>query len=250
MNNHYTYVYLDPRKPGIWVTSEITFNFEPFYIGEGKNGRAFQHLKDKSGSSKSNKIQKLLSNGLVPIIIKVKEGISGDEALALEASLIRQIGTIADIETVSRGPLLNLKIQDGKKHIVSEETKQLKSRIMKGRPRTSETVAKWRESFEKNKSPESRKRRSDAQRNPNPERRAKISQGQRGRVTSAETKIKLSATTTIKNSKSWKIIFENGVEETVVNLKSWCASNDLKYGSVKHTAKSGKYYKGIQVKYY
>ena len=45
MNNYYVYVYLDPRKQGIYKYDNFEFNYEPFYIGKGKNNRCNRHLK-------------------------------------------------------------------------------------------------------------------------------------------------------------------------------------------------------------
>ena len=61
----YVYVYLDPRKPGryLYGDQQVTYLFEPFYVGKGKNNRLNEHLdclkktKDKKRSYKSNKIR-------------------------------------------------------------------------------------------------------------------------------------------------------------------------------------------------
>ena len=53
MNNiYYTYVYLDTRKSGFYSYSGLNnerfvFNYEPFYIGKGKNNRFKDHLLDE-----------------------------------------------------------------------------------------------------------------------------------------------------------------------------------------------------------
>lgn len=36
MEDFYVYVYLDPRKIGIFCYDDLKFGYEPFYIGKGK----------------------------------------------------------------------------------------------------------------------------------------------------------------------------------------------------------------------
>jgi hypothetical protein len=43
---YYVYVLLDPRKEGSFNYNGFSFNYEPFYVGFGKNDRDMQHIKD------------------------------------------------------------------------------------------------------------------------------------------------------------------------------------------------------------
>jgi len=107
----YVYVYLDPRKPGIYqYHNKIRFDHEPIYVGKGSNGQYLRHLNEAKGSDKSHthnpyklrKIKKILKAGLEPIIIKYKENIFESSALRLESMLIKLIGRD------KIGPLTNL----------------------------------------------------------------------------------------------------------------------------------------------
>lgn len=104
MNVYYVYVYLDPRKPGIFKYDEFEFEFEPFYVGKGTKSRLLRHLKnEKTNPIKVNKIRKIKSLGLEPIIIKIKDNISNEESLEVEVRLIKSIGRSCKKE----GPLTN-----------------------------------------------------------------------------------------------------------------------------------------------
>jgi len=119
-NDFYVYVYLDPRKPGIFIYDDYVFEYEPFYIGKGKNKRLLRHLKDNVNSYKKNKISKIISCGLEPIIKKVKENLNEKLAFSLEIDLISLIGRVDN-----GGVLVNMSDggegQSGFKH--SQETK-------------------------------------------------------------------------------------------------------------------------------
>jgi hypothetical protein len=104
MNVYYVYVYLDPRKPGKFVYDEFEFDFEPFYIGKGTRSRLLRHLKNENiNPIKVNKIKKIRSVGLEPIVKKIIENISNDESLKIEKRLIKSIGRYCKNE----GPLTN-----------------------------------------------------------------------------------------------------------------------------------------------
>lgn len=84
MNNSYVYMLIDPR------------NNLPFYVGKGVGNRCYFHLDEakyytKRKSLKLNKIRKLTSLGLAPIITKVEENVSDEKAIDLECLLISEI---------------------------------------------------------------------------------------------------------------------------------------------------------------
>lgn len=108
-NNYYVYMYTDPRTN------------EPFYVGLSKNEkRMFDHLNEakksviSSNLHKYNKIKKILSCGSQPIIQKIDENLTKEEACELEIFLISFIGR----SDLRKGSLTNL--TDG-----GEGTKQL-----------------------------------------------------------------------------------------------------------------------------
>lgn len=103
----YVYVYLDPRKKGIFNYGEFSFTHEPIYIGKGVRSRINQHLLRINEGKTSlfyNKLRKILNEGFEPIRFKLIENISEEESLLFEKNLISLIGRI-DIET---GPLCNM----------------------------------------------------------------------------------------------------------------------------------------------
>ncbi len=105
---YYVYIYLDPRKQGQWKFEDKIFDFEPFYVGEGKGQRFLDHLRVRSLNSKSlknHKIKKIMKEtGLNPTIVKIQENLTKQEALALEIKSIKHFGRL-DLGT---GILTNL----------------------------------------------------------------------------------------------------------------------------------------------
>jgi len=135
----YAYVYLDPRKPGQFEyhndKNSIVFDFEPFYVGEGKDYRLNSHLNRAKkcnyyiqGDYKHNKIVKLLEMGLEPIIIKLKENLTKQQGLDYEEILTHLIRLIEE-----GGPLTNLQHGGGKGYNKSKETKEKLSKAQKKR---------------------------------------------------------------------------------------------------------------------
>lgn len=92
---YYVYEYVDPR------------NNQPFYIGKGKGNRFNHHIKnlnDNYNLHKTNKIKKILSENLKPIINIISSGLTETEAFEMENSLIMEFGRV-DNKT---GCLVNL----------------------------------------------------------------------------------------------------------------------------------------------
>lgn len=145
MQDHYVYVYLDPRKEGDFKYDEFEFPFEPFYVGVSKNdGRQINHLayakkylKDgivPRSKRKVFKIASILKSGMTPVVTMFKDDLTEKEAYKMEVKMIDRIGR-ANFNT---GPLLNVlvggQIVDGK--LISELLKgrtdinQYKNRIV------------------------------------------------------------------------------------------------------------------------
>lgn len=118
---YYLYVYLDPRKPGLYQYNNIEFDHEPIYVGKGKNNRYKHHIKDafnpnSKNSLKSNKLKKIIKEVSLTkkeytnkYIIKIYESTNEEKILDLEKEYIETIGTINEVYGVlKRGPLTNL----------------------------------------------------------------------------------------------------------------------------------------------
>lgn len=146
----YVYVYLDSRKPGNYNYGKFSFDFEPFYIGKGKNFRMFKHLKEKSNERNINtykylKIQKIRNEtGKDPIILKVFENLLEQKALDIEEEMILTIGR----KCINTGPLANIQ-ESGKQNSFFEHTEKTKKLIsvknkgkLKGISRSKEVIDK------------------------------------------------------------------------------------------------------------
>ncbi|MEO6303839.1 MAG: hypothetical protein ABIP51_11775 [Bacteroidia bacterium] len=112
MKEYYVYVYLDPRKPGKFTYDglDVSFLFEPFYIGKGFKKRYHSHLTTALKNKKSfnniltNKIKKILSENLNPFIEKIKIELDEKSSYKFEKEIIKIIGKKIN----NTGSLLNI----------------------------------------------------------------------------------------------------------------------------------------------
>ena len=79
-NDYYVYVYIDPR------------NLEEFYYGKGRGSRKEIHLFDQGDSEKAKRIRDIQREGLAPDIRVIAAGLSEQEALLVETTLIWKLG--------------------------------------------------------------------------------------------------------------------------------------------------------------
>jgi uncharacterized protein len=75
-DDFYVYVYIDPR------------NFESFYYGKGRGSRQFSHLLDTKECDKTVRINEIRKQGEEPIIRVVAKGLTEEQALLVEKTLI------------------------------------------------------------------------------------------------------------------------------------------------------------------
>jgi hypothetical protein len=134
---YYVYVYLDPRKPGKYEYFDqgigISFDYEPFYIGEGQKDRMHKHLDEAKNNNfekvknlnkyKIRKIRKIWKHNLKPIIYKIFEFENEQDALNVE----RTLGFLIGRYDQRRGSLTN-QVDCGKKttHPSEESLKKTK----------------------------------------------------------------------------------------------------------------------------
>ena len=112
--NCYTYIYLDPRKPGKYSYNNLnlSFLFEPFYVGKGRGYRIDEHLSAKIKNSKqwdknyekAKIIYDIFECGLEPIRFKTDLFKSKKKQQKREYELIKKIGR----KKYNLGPLTNI----------------------------------------------------------------------------------------------------------------------------------------------
>jgi len=167
MDNYYVYQLVDPRTG------------KPFYVGEGKDQRAWSHQKFKSGCHNPHKdrfIRKIQSQGLEVIVEFLYTNLTKEQSTLIETKIIDQIGleNLTNIVPNSHPPILHGKENGfyGKTH--TEENKRKCGDANRGKDlKTEQGKNSIRDSMIKRwQDPEQRKNQIQALKNRRGEKRS------------------------------------------------------------------------------
>jgi hypothetical protein len=239
--NFYTYIYTDPRKPGNYSVGGIKVDYEPFYVGKGKDARWKDHLLDSSlrkNTHKNNKIQKLLilEYDLKKYVVIVPS-CSEKEAFNLEEKLISFYGRLNN----KTGFLTNL--TDGGEGVsgiirTENECVKISERNKKyfNQPHIIKEISKralnaWNDPIQGKKWKESisnsKKHKEAALKNG-----INICNKRWNKENRQETLNILHNT----HNKIYLIIYPDGHKEEVNRMPQYCKENNLSYGALLRTA--------------
>lgn len=123
----YVYIYLNPLKPGRYTYGNfISFLYEPFYVGKGKDKRCYNGLKDNFNPFKKNTIKSIKNKKLSVFILKILNNTTEENAFLFEKYLIGIIGR----KDLKRGTLTNLTNGgEGVSGWSEEQRKELSNRV-------------------------------------------------------------------------------------------------------------------------
>jgi len=93
MKRYYVYIIFDPTLKGNFKYENLSFEYEPFYVGKVTYRKGYNRENDhfrrsnlKINSYKNNKIKKIISSGLYPIINKIEVDMFEEDAFNLGKS--------------------------------------------------------------------------------------------------------------------------------------------------------------------
>lgn len=227
-----------------------------FYVGKGTGSRCKQHLTDKKEYAFNKRlngyIRNLIENNTPPIITKIAENLTEQEAYELEESEIKKYGRRGIDD---EGILLNL-IESGRppifkgeehpwygrshtdesKRKMSETKKEL---YKKGLIKTCKGHKHTDEAKEKNRQAHLGKKQTEDTIN----KRIKTRKENKKPQTDYQKQKAREA-----NQKTWKIITPEGNEEIITNLRQYSLERGLDPGNMMHVARGKqKQHKGYRV---
>lgn len=97
------YCFFDTRKPGKYLYEELSFDFQPIYIGKGNKNRPQAHFaRYKSTNTRFySKMKAIIKDGFSPNFFILKENLSEADAFLLEVKYIKLIGRIENGGTLT-----------------------------------------------------------------------------------------------------------------------------------------------------
>lgn len=225
-----------------------------FYVGKGCGNRCKQHLTDKKEYSFNKRlngyIRNLIEDNTPPIITKIAENLTEENAYDLEESEIKKYGRVGFEEN---GILLNILESGrpphysgenhpwyGRRH--SEETKRKisekkKELIQKG-------IIPVRKGFTHTEEAKKKNRQAHLGKKQSPEAIEKTRQANLGRKQTDFQKQKAREA----NEKTWRILTPEGNEEIITNLRQYSLERGLDPGNMMHVARGRqKQHKGYIV---
>jgi hypothetical protein len=268
-NIFYVYVILDPRKTGKYYFPNvpISFLYEPFYIGKGKGRRILAHLHAsslKKANLKNNKIKAILKNNLKPFVFKIEDGLAEKDALDKEKIYIKSIGRIE----CKNGTLCNH--TDGGEGMsgfhLSEETKQKLRKCRLGTKASPDAIENMKKAHQRNPcSPMLGKKHSDKTKSKmrmshvglfsgtkHPLYGKKPTYLTRKKISDSHKKKCMHSTQKHKEilrelfSKQWEIIYPDGHNIIIKNLRKFCLDNNLNASAmVKVSKQKRKHHKNF-----
>jgi hypothetical protein len=102
-NNYYVYCYIDTKKDEEYNIDGLIIKGKPFYIGKGIRNRDISHLKLFYKRPFYSKLESMKKVNNIPLIIRLKENLSEDEAYEYETYYITKLKIYTD-----GGPLYNM----------------------------------------------------------------------------------------------------------------------------------------------
>lgn len=241
-NRYYVYHIINP------LTDRI------FYVGKGTGSRCKQHLTDKKEYAFNKRlngyIRNLIDNNTPPIITKISENLTEQEAYELEEVEIKKYGRrgiddegiLLNLLESGRPPAFKGEAHPwyGKRH--TDESKRKMSETKKelyknGLITTCKGYKHTEEAKEKNRQAHLGKPRSK-------EAIEKTRKSNLGKKQTEYQKKKAREA----NQKTWKITTPEGKEEIITNLRQYSLERGLDPGNMMHVARGRqKHHKGYKV---